>query len=209
MHTIPHVKTLFFTVISLLFLFKPAHSQIHCGLVEIEQNTSVNSLLTFDSFSRYTGGFTINGVAKIKVRVENKAVIDPLCSWSLIMTIENNPSAGTPADEWEELNLYGTGGGQNPTVDALEIRVRNNCGTSPMDGFYSTFNNHMDILDIIAPMLPVTPSGTCTLNTNGPGSYLTNYDEFNFTIDIRVKPGYDFNPGIFQLNIKFRLEENL
>jgi hypothetical protein len=165
-------------------------------------------MMTFDNFTKYNGGYVINGVARIKVLVEDKAIIDPLCSWSLIMTIDNNPGAGTPGNEWELLNQYGTGLGQNPTLDALEIRIRNNCGTSPIDGMFTNFTNNMDVIDIIAPMLPVTPSGTCAMNTNGPGSYMTNYDEFNFTIDVRVKPGFDFNPGIFQLNVKFRLEEN-
>lgn len=208
MHTTPPIKSLFTLVVTLL-LFAVAQSQVHCGLVQIEPNSSVNAMMTFDSFSKYTGGYTINGVAKIRVRVEDKAVIDPLCSWNLTMIVDNNPAAGTPANEWEELNLYGIGSGQNPLVDALEIRVRNSCGTSPIDGIYTTFSNNMDIIDIIAPMLPVTPAGTCAINTNGPGSYMTNYDEFNFTIDIRVKPGYQFNPGIFQLNVKFKLEENI
>ena len=208
MHTTPPHKSLFLLVVSLL-VFAVAHSQVHCGLVQIEPNTSVNAMMTFDDFSKYTGGYTINGVAKVRVRVEDKAIIDPLCSWNLIMTIENNPAAGTPANEWEELNKYGSGTGQNPTIDALEIRVRNSCGTSPIDGVFTTFANNMDVIDIIAPLLPVTPAGTCSLNTNGAGTYMTHYDEFNFTIDVRVKPGYDFNPGIFSLNVKFRLEENL
>lgn len=164
--------------------------------------------MTFDSFTKYQGGYIISNVAKIKVLVEDKAVIDPLCSWSLKMTIDNNPGAGTPADEWEELNQYGSGLGDNPTIDQLEIRVRNNCGTSPIDGMFTTFTNNMDVIDIIAPLLPVTPSGTCAMNTNGSGSYLTNYDEFTFVIDIRVNPNFDFNPGIFQLNVRFRLVEN-
>ena len=208
MNTTPQIKSLFSLVVFLL-LFVVAHAQVHCGLVQIEPNSSVNAMMTFDSFTKYQGGYVINGVARIKVRVEDKAVIDPLCSWNLIMTIDNNPAAGTPISEWESLNQYGSGLGQNPTIDALEIRVRNSCGTSPIDGMFTTFTNNMDVIDIIAPMLPVTPSGTCALNTNGPGSYLSHYDEFNFTIDVRVRPGFRFDPGIFQLNIKFRLEENI
>lgn len=196
--------TFFFTILCL-----NGYAQVHCGVVEIEQSTASNILMTFDEFSKYNGGYVLNNIAKIKVTVEDKAVIDPLCSWHLSMTIDNNASAGTPADEWEELGLYGAGAGQNPTIDALEIRVRNNCATSPINGVFTNFTNNMDLIEIIAPMLPVTPAGGCNLNTNGPGNYLTNYDEFTFTIDVRVKPGYVFNPGIFLLNIKFRLEENL
>lgn len=207
MHTTPQFKSLFTLAVTLL-MFVVAQAQLHCGLVQIEPNSSVNAMMTFDDFTKYNGGYIINGVARIKVRVEDKAIIDPLCSWNLIMTIDNNPAAGTPGNEWEELNQYGSGLGQNPTIDALEIRVRNSCSTSPIDGMFTTFTNNMDVIDIIAPMLPVTPAGTCAINTNGSGSYMTNYDEFNFTIDIRVRPGFDFNPGIFQLNVKFRLEEN-
>lgn len=125
------------------------------------------------------------------------------------MTIDNNPGAGTPVNEWEVLNHYGSGLGTNPPIDMLEIRVRNNCATSPINGVFTTFTNNMDVIDIIAPLLPVTPAGSCAVNTNGAGSYLTNYDEFTFAIDVRVKPGYIYNPGIYQLNIRFRLEENI
>ena len=198
------------TLFSFLFLIASnvIEAQIHCGLVEITPNTSVNALMTFDNFTSYNGGMIINSVAKIRIKVEDQAIPDPLCSWSLIMTIDNNPGGGTPANEWEELNQYGSGLGTNPPIDVLEIRVINSCTTSPIDGVFQTFNNHGDIIDIIAPMLPITPAGSCGLNVNGPGSFLSNYDEFNFDIDIRVKPNFSYNPGIYQLNIRFHLEEN-
>lgn len=207
MSSTPNILRLL-TLIAFTLLFEVSYGQLHCGLVQIEPNTTENAMMSFDSFTYYQGGYIISGVARIKVRVEDKAIIDPLCSWHLTMSIDNNSGAGTPANEWEELNLYGMGNGDNPTIDALEIRVRNNCGTSPIDGNFTNFTNNLDIIDIISPMLPVTPAGSCALNTNGPGNYLNNYDEFTFTVDLRVKPGFDFNPGIFQLNIKFRLEEN-
>ena len=90
----------------------------------------------------------------------------------------------------------------------LEVRVRNTCATSPIDGTFQSFTNNGDIIDIIAAMLPVTPSGSCTTNVNGSGDYLTEYSEYNFDIDIRLKPSLQLNPGIFQLNIKFTLTEN-
>lgn len=190
------------------FSFIGLKAQIHCGLVEIVPNTTVNSLLTFDNFTSYNGGMIMNSVAKIRIRVQDKAVVDPLCSWSLTMIVDNNPGGGTPANEWEELLQYGSGAGVNPPITNLEVRVRNSCSTSPADGVFQTFTNHGDIIDIIAPLLPVTPAGSCALNVNGPGSYLANYDEFNFDIDIRVTPNFTYNPGIYQLNVRFHLEEN-
>ena len=200
------IKSLWFVILSVVV--NALTAQIHCGLVEIVPNTSVNSLLSFDNFTSYNGGMIMNSVAKVRVRVQDKAIVDPLCSWSLTMIIDNNPGGGTPAAEWEELLQYGVGTGTNPPVNLLEVRVRNSCSTSPIDGVFQTFTNHGDIIDIIAALLPVTPAGTCGLNVNGPGSYLANYDEFNFDIDIRVSPGFAYDPGIYQLNIRFHLEEN-
>lgn len=184
-------------------------AQVHCGAVSIVPNSSENQIVIFDDFTRYNGGVTINSVTRIRVTVEDKTVVDPLCSWSLRMFIENNSGAGTPIDEWEELATYGNGNGSNPPISALQIRVRNACSTSPSDNIFRSFNDTSDILDIIEQMLPVTPAGSCTQDVNGPGSYLTNFDEFNFDIDIRINPGFQYNPGIYNLNIRFRLEENL
>jgi hypothetical protein len=177
-------------------------------LVELDPNTTTTQLLSFDGFSKYNGGISINSVARIRIRVEDQAIPDPLCSWSLIMTIDNNAGGGTPVNEWEELTQYGSGLATNPTIDILQVRVRNACTTSPIDGVYQTFTNNGDLIDIIAPMLPVTPAGSCSNNVNGPGSYQSNYDEFNFDVDVRVTPGFNFNPGIYQLSVRFRLEEN-
>ena len=184
-------------------------AQVHCGLVSIVPNSSVNQIVVFDDTTKYIGGITINSVTKIRVKVEDKTIVDPLCSWNLKMFIENNSGAGTPIDEWEEITNYGNGAGRNPTIDLLQVRVRNSCSTSPSDNTFRNFNDANDILDIISDMLPITNAGSCTLNVNGPGSYLTNYDEFNFDIDIRLRPGARFNPGIYNLNIRFRLEENI
>ncbi|MCH2233709.1 MAG: hypothetical protein MK078_05595 [Crocinitomicaceae bacterium] len=183
-------------------------AQIHCGTVELVPNTTTNALATFNNFSYYEAGYTINSVARVRVRVTDQAIPDPLCSWSLIMSVENNPIAGTPANEWEELATYGSGSAANPTIDMLQIRVRNACATSPINGVFQNFTNHGDVIDIISPLLPVTPAGSCVTNVNGPGDYISNYDEYNFDIDVRINPGFAVNPGIFQLNIKFRLEEN-
>ena len=91
----------------------------------------------------------------------------------------------------------------------MAVRVRNACATSPHDNIFRSFNDANEILEIIREEIGnIVSAGSCTTNVNGPGSYLTNYDEFNFDIDIRLNPGVRFNPGIYNLNIRFRLEEN-
>ncbi len=179
-----------------------------CSSVAIVPNSSVNQVVIFDDFTSYNSGITINSVARIRITVEGGQVSPNICTWSLQMFIENNSGAGTPVDEWEELTSYGNGSASNPEISALEIRVRNACATSPSDNIFQSFDTTTEILDIIEPMLPLTTAGSCTQHVNGPGSYLTNYDEFTFDIDIRLNPSYQYNPGIYNLNIRFRLEEN-
>ena len=123
------------------------------------------------------------------------------------MTVENNPSGGTAADEWETLTSYGTGGTSLPKIDILDVRVTNTCATSPIDGVYQNFNLTGDDIEIIENTGIRINAGSCTTNVNGPGSYMINYDEFHFQIDFRIIPEFTFSPGVYQLQIKFELVE--
>lgn len=201
--------TKYWTLFFLWIVSFSATAQIHCGSVSIDPNTAATANLVFDTFSDYQGGVTINSVATVRVRVEDQAIPDPDCRWFLYMEVYNNPGAGTPAGEWETLFQYGAGTAPTPDIDILQVRVRNACQTAPIDGVFQNFNNDGDILDIIADLLPLTPAGSCAQNVNGPGDYLTNYNEYTFTIDIRVTPGFLFSPGIYELGVKFHLEEQM
>lgn len=208
------IKSTFYQLLTfcLLIVSQLSYAQIHCGVVELESNAAVDTYITFSDFSQYNAGVTIMNVARLKVKVENKAPIDLSCSWKLRMFIENNSGAGTAVDKWEEVTLYGNGNAQQPAISDLEIRVSNNCGT-PLNTEFRTFTDVNEVLDIIEELVPqiIVPAGECTSNgiknVNGPGSYLTNYDEFSFNVDLRLKPGFQYNPGIYKLNIRFRLEE--
>jgi hypothetical protein len=194
-----------------LFIFcgVVTQAQIHCGSVNFEPNTPVAANMIFDSFSQYDGGITINNVATLRLRIEDQAIPDPDCRWFLHMEVYNNPSAGTAPTAWETLGSYGSGASPVPTIDIMEIRVRNACQTSPVDGIFQAFNQDGDIIDIIADLLPLTPAGSCATNVNGPGDFQSDFGEYTFTIDIRVKPGYDFSPGIYELAVRFHLEEQM
>ncbi|HAS35052.1 MAG TPA: hypothetical protein DCS15_01095 [Flavobacteriales bacterium] len=190
----------------LLPLFGKA--QIHCGLVAFEPSDPVQLNLKFDSFQEYEAGVTIYGVANLRIRVDDQAPADPLCRWFLNMEIGNNPGAGTASTDWETLSQYGVGPADPPTLDILEVRVTNQCATSPINGvFASYFADHGDIQDIIADLLPRINAGACATNVNGPGNYLSNYNEFTFRVDVRVRPNLDFKPGVYQCNLKFHLQE--
>lgn len=193
--------------IALLTPWIYGEAQIVCADVQIVSNTGTQADFVFDSFAKYIGGITYHGIAEVNVKVDDQVPSNPNCKWMLMMTVENNPSAGTPADEWEELTTYGTGGSPNPTIDILEVRVTNGCSTSPIDGVYQNFSLNGDVIDIIQNTGIVVPAGSCTTNVNGPGNYLQYYDEYHFQIDFRINPGFSFKPGIYQLQVKFQLVE--
>lgn len=198
---------IFLLLAGMLLVAPTAKSQIVCAAVDIVSAAGDQADFTFDSFSKYIAGITYHGIASVDVKVDDKAIPDPNCKWALSMTVENNPSSGTPADEWESLVSYGSGNATAPTIDILEVRITNGCSTSPIDGVYQTFTLDGDYIDIIENTGVRINAGSCITNVNGPGSYLTNYDEYHFQIDFRIIPGFTFNPGIYQLQVKFELVE--
>mgnify|MGYP000622134553 CR=1 FL=1 len=201
-------------LLSILFLTCTANlfAQVHCDGIQLILEEQANSDFLVNDFSTYAAGVPRTTVARLKVIVEDKSPSLNTCSWSLVMSLDNN---GAPITEWEELNLYSNGLGQNPITDILEIKITNDCATSDIDGVFVSFPDvtAINIKDIIAPILnagDINLPGACgTKNVNGPGSYLTNYQEFTFKIEVRIKPGMSYNPGKFGLTLNFRLEENL
>lgn len=198
-----------FILFFLLNMFM-SFSQVHCGEVILDDDETINQYFTFDTFTKYNAGITFNNVARLKVIVEDKETPDPLCQWFLYIEVDNNSGAGTPLDEWEELSLYGNGDGSNPLISILEIRVRNACETSPNNNNFISFTDKTDVIDIISELIPkTTETADCDSEANFPGDYLTNYNEFNFVVDFRIKPGFSYNPGVFQLNFSFFLKEKI
>lgn len=195
----------FFTV--LCFRASLVHAQIVCANVEILPATSEQADFVFDSFSKYIAGITYHGVANVNIKVDDQAPPNPDCKWMLTMSVENNPSSGTNADEWEQLVSYGTENTSPAKIEIMEVRVTNGCFTSPIDGIYQHFIQTGDLIEIIENTGIRIDAGSCTTNVNGPGNYLMNYDEFHFQIDFRIVPSFNYDPGIYQLQIKFELVE--
>jgi hypothetical protein len=201
-------KYRFLTFILILWL-QPVmiQAQIVCANVEILPANSEQVDFVFDSFSKYIAGITFHGTANVNIKVDDQAPPNPDCKWMLTMSVENNPSSGSGADEWEQLVSYGAGNTAPAKIEILEVRVTNGCFTSPIDGIYQHFNQTGDYIEIIENTGIRINAGSCTTNVNGPGNYMLNYDEFHFQIDFRIVPGFDYDPGIYQLQVKFELVE--
>lgn len=172
---------------------------------ELICSTSGNVNFTFDSFSEYNAGISLSGstVLRLKVLPNNAS-----CKWILRVYVDNNPLGGTPADEWETNVPYGVSGSK-PTLDLLDLKVYNGCNTPLFSGIYRSFGAaNGEYLDIINNA-GIIPAGSCITNVNGAGSYLTNYNEYNFTIDYRIVPGLNYKPGMYQISLRFCLVEDI
>lgn len=205
-------KSQFIFFIFFVFSFNLCNSQTHCGSVELFLEDTGNNEFVFDKFSSYEGGFPRKTIARLKIRVTDKTTPDVLCSWNLKILLDND---GAPTDELEQLHLYGDGLGQNPLLSIFEIRAINDCMTSTDYSNFVPLSDVNNVLELIKPnsgtldISDIINAGACTQNVNGVGDYISNYSEFTFKIELRIKPGMTYNPGTFGLTFNFRLEENI
>lgn len=195
--------------ILLLLLMPGMHvkSQIVCAEVDIISAPGERADFVFDTFNKYISGMTYYGIANVDVRVVDQLPANPECKWMLTMSVEEHTLSGSAANEWETLASYGSGNADIPKIEILNVRVTNQCATSPIDGLFTNFNETGDEIEIIENTGFRLNAGSCTTNVNGPGSYLTNYDEYHFQIDFRIQPGFAYEPGIYELQVKFELRE--
>ena len=172
-------------------------------------STSGNVDFTFNTTNQYEAGVTQNGATLLRLLVLPN---NSNCQWTLRMYVNNNPGAGTPGNQWEKIQGTSTKG-VVPTIDLLQVRVSNACGTPIFNGVYQEFTpSNGSYIDIISssgatPINPTSPPACNGTHVNGAGSYLTDYGEYSFTIDYRIVPNMNHMPGTFQLEITFCLVE--
>lgn len=215
MHLQSNKIAIYFALLFTNLFFNHAFAQISCptyiavncndATSQFIQNPTPNNLdFVFDNLSKYVSGITYSGSTILKLKIDSN---NAYCKWKLVMYVNNTSSTG---DEWETIQNYGAGG-KKPTVDLIQVRVYNYCGTPQGLGKYQTFPLGTHLLRIIDDPIHLNPSGLCNLTeVNSFGNYLTNYGEYSFIIDYRIIPAFSLNlsPGSYQVQIKFCLELN-
>ncbi|MFH2142530.1 MAG: hypothetical protein ABIJ97_08920 [Bacteroidota bacterium] len=174
------------------------------GTSEFLMTTPGNVDFVFDDMRKYITGITLSGSTMLRLKVDE--LVPGNCKWVLMMYVDNNGTL--PNNEWETLVTYGSAG-NIPELNSIEVKVYNGCGTPLNSGVFQIFagNVQYDLLYIIPDVprnLPAPCDGT---QINSPGSYLTDYNEYNFIIDYRIQPGYLYQPGAYQIKIWFCLVE--
>ena len=108
---------------------------------------------------------------------------------------------------WNQLTSYGSQG-HLPTVELLQLRVRSAAGTPQVSGFFA-------LRDVSTPVYLIGSEGSdveipCGSGaTNAPGSYLTEPGCYIFNVDMRLQPGFGWQPGAYALTIHFVLVPDL
>lgn len=176
------------------------------GTSEFLMSTSGNVNFEFNDIQKYVAGITHSGSTQLRLKIDE--IVAGQCKWRLMMYIDNN--GYLPNNEWEPITYYGASG-VPPELNLIQVKVYNGCGTPLNSGTYQIFagNVNYDILEII-PALPdpINMPGSCDgSNINGPGNYLTDYNEYNFNVDYRIIPGYLMRTGVYQIKINFCLVE--
>lgn len=149
----------------------------------------------FNSIEKYQNGLLAMNAFTLRIIAED-------VNWDLYVGAETlDPGL------WDVIAVYGTVG-QEPGIELLEARFRNSASTSLVEGFFELTDITTPTYIIGSPGLDV-PVACPGQGTNTPGSYLTEPQCFQFNVDLRIVPGFEYRPGLYRLLLNFVISEDL
>lgn len=181
-----------FLLVFLLFSTIPLFSQS----VSFEAKTSPDVDFIFNSVQDYETGIVKMNAVTLNVSVSGT-------NWDMYVGAET-----TNAGLWDVESTYSSNG-STPTVDIVELRFRNASNTSQQNGYFSLKDIASPTYIIGSPSAP-DPSINCPdTGTNTPGDYLSEPSCYEFKVDMRINPDYSMQAGLYTLNIKYVIVEDL
>ncbi len=169
--------------------------------VNIDLVSATNVDFTFDSFYKLTNGIFLANAITFNVEAVGT-------KWDLYMG-SNTSVPGV----WDNVQYYGSSGNGAPSVGIVQCRVHNLSNTPLISGFVPLQDIATSTLDIIgnhnAVDLPVNCSDPSPVGTNTPGSYISDPQCYQFRVDLRIVPGFNYRPGLYTLQIEFTIAPDL
>ena len=179
-----------------LFIILAFHTAGYTQSLSFELKESPDVEFIFNTVQKYQTGVLAPNAMTLRIIAEG-------VNWNLYVGAETD-SPGY----WNELTAYSTYGVE-PTTDILELRFRNTANTSQQQGWFPVTDINSPVY-IIGSENPGDPSIDCPgQGTNTPGSYITEPQCYRFNIDMRVVPGFELKPGLYNLLIKYVIVEDL
>lgn len=149
----------------------------------------------FNTIEKYQNGLVAMNAITLRIIAED-------VNWDLYVGAETlDPGL------WDVIGVYGTVG-QEPGIELLEARFRNSASTSLVEGFFELTDITTPTYIIGSPGIDV-PVACPGQGTNTPGSYLSEPQCYQFNVDLRIVPGFDYRPGLYRLLLNFVISEDL
>ena len=163
--------------------------------VVFELKTSPNIVFDFNTIQEYENGITYMNAATLNISTTDR--------FDLYVG-----ATTTAVGMWDVNNTYSLIG-DPPTVDMVQLQLRNANSTSQMVGFFP-------LQDILTPTYiigsNVKPDAliNCPVNgTNAPGDYLVTPSCYKFNVDLRIVPGFTYQSGLYELRIDYVIISDL
>lgn len=156
--------------------------------------TSPTVNLVFNTIEKYQDGLVQYNFLQLNIETDR--------TWDLYVGANTSVQG-----EWDE-DLRYSSSGTTPLVDILELRFRNAQNTSQEDDFFPIRDVNDPVYIIGSDAADVEKA--CGLEgANAAGSYLTAPGCYQFNLDLKIKPGFTYRPGLYRMEIVFTLYENL
>ncbi len=170
--------------------------------VTIDLASSTNVDFTFNTINKLTNGIVIPNAITFNVA-------STAGQWDLYVG-----SVTTIAGTWDNARYYTSTGNGAPPVSLLEMRVHNLSNTQQISGYVPMQDVSTTTLDIIgnhlsAPDPTVNCSDIVHVGTNTIGSYIMDPQCFQFRVDLKIVPGFNYRPGLYTMQIEYIIAEDL
>jgi hypothetical protein len=181
-----------------ILIFAPIFSAAQSCDIALTTSPSVN--FTFNTIDEYLNGIVVPNVLELKL-------VTISTEWDLYI----GTTTITPGS-WNVSTHYSTVGISPPPVSLIEARVYNSNSTS------QTGTGFFPLTDIATPTYIIgtnanDPAVDCAdpvpAGTNKEGDYLTSPGCYKFKVDLKIKPGFNYRPGLYTLRVDFILIRDL
>ncbi len=164
--------------------------------VSFALKTSPNLEFIFNTVDKYETGIIRANAVTLNIEAVGT-------QWDLYV----GTTTTTPG-KWDVVSTYASTG-TLPTVDMVELQFRNASNTSQVSGFFSLTDISTPTY-IIGSAVNPDPATNCPNNgTNTAGSYIGSPQCYKFNVDMRIKPGLSFRPGLYTLRVDYVIIQDL
>lgn len=159
---------------------------------ELKVSPSVN--LVFNTIEKYQSGQVQYNFSQLNIEAD--------VTWDLYVGARTSVQ-----NEWDEEQRYSISG-ETPDVSILQLRLRNSSNTTQENGFFP-LRDINDPVYIIGTSAIDAQIACGNVGSNAAGSYLTEPNCFQFNLDMLIKPGFTYRPGLYKIEVVYTIMANL